>query len=821
MRPLIAHRFSYDETEGLEKHLTDVGVRAASIITSLPLELCIDREDLSVAAYVAGICHDFGKAKNQFQDYIWTGKNIPNKQHALISSIFTYLVSRDIFKGNRELSRWLPFACSYAVNRHHGSLVNLDEAFSSESLEREYSIARDSLDERVWNFEFAIPKYGAISFASFRDAFSALSISRVSSQFEFFRCEIRDQAERAGSESGELVDQYLALLSLVSTLTESDVATTIGAPIPKPCAPVPTRKIESYLGLIEDKGSVLFKELRGNAWKWVSKFSQKDYSRIFRMTLPTGIGKTLMGLYTATRLQRAGYPLIYSLPYLSIIEQVGDITASIFSSYPDPIRVMQHHSLTFPQASEYEEKSNFEQAQFTMEDWDSDLVVTTFDQLFYSFLSARRSFIRRFCRLPGSTIILDEVQTVPPRILPLIETFIQKMAEKANLHVLYMTATKPRFLTNASKIIPKEETFFAKLGRTKLILQLEETHFRRYLETIAAFLRKRRNQTTMFTVNTVRCSLDLLEYLMKLRNEPAFSEMKLFYISGAVAPIERINRINKIKEITKSSKKQFAVLVTTQCVEAGVDIDVDEAIRDFAPWDSLMQLCGRANRYGSKPCASVWVNRWVDDTGRRRVLYADYVYDKVLLDATLHVLRKRRIINESHYYALQDQYIKEVGERISDEQYRKITSAALAWKFSEVNEFRRIFREGDELKTSVFCIADNLSEQLKTIGNSLWVDNDTTAALSKTQKLIKSEDFKPLADFLKVKQTELSRIVAGIRSEEPKTKRFHLLRMLRPMFQAYTISITEKTLEGLRLRTLSDTFSYLERAEYESLIRLR
>jgi CRISPR-associated endonuclease/helicase Cas3 len=483
---------------------------------------------------------------------------------------------------------------------------------------------------------------------------------------------------------------------------------------------------------------------------------------------------------------------------------------------------MQFHSLTFPQVKDREEKPNFDQARFAMEDWDSDFVVTTFDQLFYSFLSAQRSFIRRFCRLPGSTIILDEVQTIPTRILPLVETFFHRMSEKIDLKVLYMTATKPRFLMQSGQVVPREEQFFEKLRRTKLIVRLEPKPFEKYLHSVPAFLSKRKTQTTMFTTNTIPCSLRFLDFLTDLKNKQAeFSEMMIFYISGAIVPAERIRRIRKIKEVTSSVRRDFVVVLSTQCVEAGVDIDVDEIVRDLAPWDSLMQICGRANRYGTKPCAPVWVYRWVDDRARRKTAFAEYVYDKVLLDTTLEVLNGHGELEESKYFDVQAQYVRKLGERLFDEPYRRITSDALSWKFSEINEFRRLFREGDDIKTSVFCVADKLAEGLRDIAAALWVDKDTSTALSKAETLVASEDFKDLADFLRVDQASLRRMIAEVKSKDNRSKSFRMHQMLTPMLQAYTVSLTDKALEGLTLHSLSDLFRYIERADYESLARLR
>jgi len=234
-----------------------------------------------------------------------------------------------------------------------------------------------------------------------------------------------------------------------------------------------------------------------------------------------------------------------------------------------------------------------------------------------------------------------------------------------------------------------------------------------------------------------------------------------------------------------------------------------------------MQICGRANRYGTKPCAAVWVHRWTDDHSRRRATFAEYIYDKVLLDATFEVLKGHSELDESQYFESQNRYIKEIGDRISDEPSRRIISAALEWKFSEINEFRKLFREGDDSKKSIFCVADTVAKGLRDIAATLWVDKDTTNAISQLERLIESEDFKNLADFVKVDPTSLKRILAVAKSKDNRTRSFELRSILAPMLQAYTVSVTDKTLEGLNVNTLSDLFQYIEKSDYESLARLR
>ncbi len=824
MHKLISHKFSDDDIIELADHLREVGSRAAKLVGEMPLNLVFHKDDLVKAAFITGICHDFGKAKKQFQEYIWTGHKVKEREHAVISSIFGFIVSTKIFKSSEGLSRLIPFVCAYVINRHHGLLVDIDDAFSPESLQVEYAVARNSIDERMWDLTFDVPYYGTVVFKDFRDAFMSLQTDDIAREFKKFRVFLREQSERSGAENSPLIDLYLTLLVIVSTIAESDVACVIRAPLPEISSSIPVQKIEEFLSKLEDKGSETFRMLRKKAWKNVRSFISSNVSSTFKLNLPTGIGKTLMGLHLATKLQQKRRGLtIYSLPYLSIIEQVSDVARSVLCNEPDPLRVLQYHSLTFPEARNSRESPNFEQARFATEDWDSDMVVTTFDQLFYSFLSGQRSFIRRFWRLAGATLILDEVQTVPSRIIPLIKAFLQRMSTKLEMKMLYMTATSPPFLNEAVKIIQEDEEFFTCLNRTCIILNLEKIRLRDYLGSLPAFLSERKYKSIMFVANTIRCSFRLFEFLQRLKEEQEdFRNMQLFYISGAVVPIERINKIKEIKKLleSESTDKKWVVIVATQCVEAGVDIDVDEIVRDFAPWDSLMQVCGRANRNDRNPCATVWVHRWVDDErNNSNKLFADYIYDCVLLDATFEVLNNNpKELNESEYLTIQKRYNKELERRLSLDKYRSILANTLAWKFSEIDEFRKEFREGDAFKVSIFCVADETSARLKKIATLLWSSKDPQAALLELEKLVNSDHFSKLAEFLKIDSPVLMDMIKDIKSKQGRSQLFEIQRMLSPMLRAYVISVSERTLKEAGVSFITEGFCFLDNHNYRSLL---
>ena len=799
MTGLLSHPPKEGEYPLLTAHLQKVGEFCASLIEKAHPNLNIPQSDLTLAGFIVGACHDFGKAKRQFQDYIWGRKRGGNKDHSLISSIFTFIVAKEFFfKKANKFSRFLPFICAYVVNRHHGILTNLEEAFPKDRLDDEFDISKANLDERIWDFKIESPCYGvSLYFNDFKDNFFNFSIDSFFRQVQELARILRDQAERTEIQEW-LFDLYFSLLLLLSALTEADRATVIEAPLPETPQKL-SKKIVRDFAFKRPPAPLPFQELRKNAWEEVERFLKIKHAGTLRLTLPTWSGKTLMGLYLAASLQEEAVgPIIYALPCLSIIEQATEVARSMFPLSTSNIAVIQHHSLSFPQPKE-DETPNFEEARFALESWDADLVVTTFDQLFYSFLSQERGFIRRFFQLPNSVLILDEVQTLPARLIPAVQELLQKMNERLGTKILYMTATHPPFLKKAQPLLKNEEDYFKPLQRTRLVLKIKEPlPFSKYLEGLNEWLLERKGKSLLFVTNTIRCSLELFDHLFALKEDPDFEEMELFYLSGNVAPVHRLKRIQEIKQLLNKASHPWIVVVSTQCVEAGVDIDMDEIVRDFAPWDSIMQVCGRANRFGSKEEASIWLYEWEDDLSERSQRFHRYIYDPILTEATKDVFNGFEEIRERDFWDLHSRYIRRLEEALSKEKSRELLEKALSWQFDGL-EFRELFRGVEGWKVSLFCVADETAARLQDIAVLIYGSKDLKGALKSLEQLCGDTNlFEPLSQFLRISPEVIKKQIKELWKKDERQLRFLLARFLNPMFQAYTISIPVRSLENLK-----------------------
>jgi CRISPR-associated endonuclease/helicase Cas3 len=250
-------------------------------------------------------------------------------------------------------------------------------------------------------------------------------------------------------------------------------------------------------------------------------------------------------------------------------------------------------------------------------------------------------------------------------------------------------------------------------------------------------------------------------------------------------------------------------------VEAGVDLDMDEAVRDFAPWDSLLQICGRVNRFGKRSCADMWVYRWIDDATNRE--FHSYIYDSVFTAATFDVLADCQIIEEKQYYGIQQKYVQALERRLSNESSQEILHSALTWQFDKL-DFQNLFRGQEKAwKVSVFCVADNTAEHLKEIAIELWSSKNPRRALELIIELCSLSIFKPLSTFLNITGDMMKSYAESLKTIADRKLKFSLTRLLRPMLQAYTISIPVRRLDELPHNKIAEGAYYFDRVVYENL----
>src|SRR5262249_2450413 len=209
--------------------------------------------------------------------------------------------------------------------------------------------------------------------------------------------------------------------------------------------------------------------------------------------------------------------------------------------------------------------------------------------------------------------------------------------------VLAMSATQPGFLPEARELINDPARFFDRMGRYRLTLKHRPSlPLSEFIADCRRRLPKWKGSRVLLTLNTRRSARRVFDALAGKAKQP------VFFITGDKTPRDRLAAIAEIKE------GEPCLVVSTQCVEAGVDIDMDLVIPDFAPLDSLIQIAGRCNRNGDRPRGPIEVVSLVDDESSR--CYANQIYDGILLQETRRVLGDSETIDEEQIYALNRQY---------------------------------------------------------------------------------------------------------------------------------------------------------------------
>lgn len=309
---------------------------------------------------------------------------------------------------------------------------------------------------------------------------------------------------------------------------------------------------------------------------------------IFTLTVPTGGGKTLSSLEFALRhAMRHGLKrVIYVIPFTSIIEQ----TAQKFRDVLGDEAVLEHHS-NFA----FAEGDNLALSLAT-ENWDAPVIVTTNVQFFESLFSDRPSRCRKLHNIAESVVILDEAQAIPDEYLKPCLAALEELCAHYQVSAVLCTATQPELTgqwpmnSSPREIIPDPERLYNSLRRVQVS----------YLGTVTdlAVVDLMRQETqALCVVNTRKSALQIFQSLGKTDGH--------YHLSARMHPVHRARKLTEIKQ--RLSAGDTCRVVSTQLVEAGVDVDFPLVLRAVAGIDSIAQAAGRCNREGKLPMGRAFV----------------------------------------------------------------------------------------------------------------------------------------------------------------------------------------------------------------------
>ncbi len=328
-----------------------------------------------------------------------------------------------------------------------------------------------------------------------------------------------------------------------------------------------------------------------------AEFAKNDVG-ICRMIVPTGGGKTLSSMRFAIE-YCLGHDemrrIVYTAPFMSILEQNSDEIRGLAGEDA----FTEHHSNALAEFDD-EQSNEYKEYELHTERWDSPVLATTMVQFLNSLFSGRSSCIRRMNRLCHSVIIIDEIQSLPLKCVNMFNLAMNFLSKICGAVVVLCSATQPvNEDTKYSLLIDENESMsgdyskdFEVFKRTDIISAIEPYGFD--FEKSAEFCHEKfsENGNLLVIVNTKRSALNLYKQLAELCGD----SVKVIHLSTNMCPAHRENRINEIKFLLREDKP--VICVTTQLIEAGVDISFKCVVRSRAGLDSVAQAAGRCNRHG-------------------------------------------------------------------------------------------------------------------------------------------------------------------------------------------------------------------------------
>jgi CRISPR-associated endonuclease/helicase Cas3 len=320
----------------------------------------------------------------------------------------------------------------------------------------------------------------------------------------------------------------------------------------------------------------------------------------FRLTVPTGGGKTRSAMAFALKhaLAHTLDRVIVAIPYTSIVEQTVKVYREIFGDGT----VVEHHSAVATREESADPVSLSDVwSRLAAENWDAPIIVTTTVQLFESLFGRKTTACRKLHNIARTVIVLDEVQTLPVGLLDPILDGLRQLVAHYNVSVVLCTATQPALeespylkgLPSVKEIVPDPAALFVELG-SRVRYELPSSGVTWKWDQVAAEMRQA--EQALAVVNTKNNAITLLD---------ALQDSQALHLSTLLCGAHRRDVLNEVNR--RLERGLPCRLVSTQVVEAGVDLDFPLVLRAMGPLDRIVQAAGRCNREGKQVMGRVVV----------------------------------------------------------------------------------------------------------------------------------------------------------------------------------------------------------------------
>ncbi len=582
-------------------HLNKVAYLCRKFAAEMFPEGSEDRKTAAEWGRLAGLWHDLGKFAPEWQDYL--KKKADPHNDDVTGKVDHSTAGAQHVKPLKHLGELF----SYVIAGHHAGLSNGTQLFNERLKKRTYHWRKHAQDAGVpLNLATPLPPLKRPDAGGDGLAFLTRFLFSCLVDADFLATEAFMDSDQAKKRPTARTD----IICKMSEALEDYMTNTFGKP-------APTDLVNMQRELVRQS---------------CSQAAEKP-SGFFSLTVPTGGGKTLSSLLFALRHARIHKlrRIIYVIPYTSIIQQNADVFRKVFAQLSKEIS----YDIVLELHSKFDPTKETTLNRLASENWEAPLIVTTNVQFFESLFANRTSSCRKLHRIARSVIIFDEAQALPARLLNPILRSLRCLVHDLHSTAVLCTATQPALekrenfhigipATEITPIIQDEETLFRELERVKPqnLGQLTDDELISHISNEGA-------EGCLIIVNTTKAAQSLHQQLS--------SAYPAFHLSARMCPRHIMTVLAKVKRLRKLGKS--VVLISTQLIEAGVDISFPVVYRADCGLDSFAQAAGRCNRNGEIKGAS-------GTRGKGRI----YLFQPLdhPIPEMLHELKTNAAITRSH-----------------------------------------------------------------------------------------------------------------------------------------------------------------------------
>ncbi|HET8837797.1 MAG TPA: CRISPR-associated helicase Cas3' [Flavobacteriaceae bacterium] len=723
----------FDKVFGSKELKTHIrGVLEKSLFhLSTDLDLGYSNEELKELLQIIVEFHDLGKYTSFFQNYL-LGKeplDLLLKRHAQIGGFAAYNLLKEIDEKKALLALYIIFL-------HHSQLIDLLQIRNKlgNNLMRIIGKQQEDLRKAINIIEEDLSRKRLVGIINYSEE------SKINKGFKHW------------AKLNPSIQDYFLINYLFSLLIEAD---KLDASDTKPYSlkSINPSSVDERFGNPNSENpnlrSMTNDELRNYCRKVVVSHLENDSildQYIFTLTAPTGIGKTMTALDFALKLkskikqkQNIEPRIIYALPFINIIEQALN---EYKSTLPEDIHILGHYQYAdiFGEEKNFQNDDgaeiNYNQKLMALDTWQADIVITSFVQFFETLIGNRNKLLKKFNHFANSIIILDEVQTLRLDQMPLLGAVLFYLSKFLKSRIVLMTATRPKIFELAEQEIlknekqqvnPKEllttyEAVFSLFKRTSIypLLDVLTTEKEKRVEEFVELIfseKWAKEKSCLIVCNTVNLSIELHQGIAAFleKNE---CKNPLYYLSTNIVPTHRFSRIEDVKEDIR--QKNAPILIATQVVEAGVDLDFDMGFRDVGPIDSIIQVAGRINRNNDKTrnFSPLYIMDFNEKTTKM-------VYGRLSYDQAIKSLSSQPSFTEPEYLKLINEYFDGISGKSSFAKSRNFFASMKTLKY-----------DSDDAKNDCAVSAFRIIEQTDRY-SPVFVEIDGEATKAKNNYLHK------------------------------------------------------------------------------------